>query len=168
MWAFSKDFGASGLRCGVLVSENEDLLATVDALAYWACCSGHTQFLLGEIVSDDAWVDGYLSRSRQTLRDACSRITAELEGAVIPFVAADAGFFVLCDLRRHLEAPTWEAERALWWRLLEQANVNLTPGRACHNAEPGFLRLCFARVATDAAVAGARRMIDALAPVPTA
>ena len=40
VWAFSKDFGASGLRCGVLVSENEAVLAAVDSLAYWACCSG--------------------------------------------------------------------------------------------------------------------------------
>ena len=32
-WAFSKDFGVSGLRCGVLVSESEALMAAVNELA---------------------------------------------------------------------------------------------------------------------------------------
>ena len=51
VWAFSKDFGASGLRCGVLVSENEALVSAVDQLAYWSACSGHTQFLLSQFVA---------------------------------------------------------------------------------------------------------------------
>ncbi len=162
VWAFSKDFGASGLRCGVLVSENQDLLAAVDALAYWACCSGHTQYLLGEAIGDDAWVDDYLRRNQRALGDANRSVTAALAAAGIPFLPADAGFFVLCDLRRYLEAPSWEAEHALWRRILDTANVNLTPGRACHNAEPGFLRLCFAGAAPETAVAGVRRLAEAL------
>ena len=40
VWAFSKDFGASGLRCGVLVTENEQVMQAVGSLAYWAACSG--------------------------------------------------------------------------------------------------------------------------------
>src|SRR5262245_38715986 len=51
VWAFSKDFGASGLRAGVLVSENDELLAAMDELAFWACCSGDTQWLLGRMIS---------------------------------------------------------------------------------------------------------------------
>jgi aspartate/methionine/tyrosine aminotransferase len=34
VWAFSKDFGASGLRCGVLVSENEAVNRAVDYYLY--------------------------------------------------------------------------------------------------------------------------------------
>jgi aspartate/methionine/tyrosine aminotransferase len=68
VWAFSKDFAASGLRCGVLVSENEAVLAAADALAEWACCSGDTQFLLGEMITDDVW-------STSTL-PACGRVSA--------------------------------------------------------------------------------------------
>ncbi len=158
IWAFSKDFGASGLRCGVLVSENEELLRAVDGLAYWECCSGHTQYLLGEVVSDDAWVDGYIARTRDVLADVYGKVTAALEDEGIPYVPAAAGFFLLCDLRRYLDEPTWEAEHALWWRLLEEGNVNLTPGKACHSVEPGFLRLCFASIPNDTAVTGVRRL----------
>lgn len=163
VWAFSKDFGASGLRCGLLVSGNQDLLQAVDGLAYWACLSGHTQYLLGQAISDRVWVDDYITRMRAALRGAYEQVTAALDDEGIAYFPAAAGFFLLCDFRRHLTEPTWEAEYILWRRLLEEGNVNLTPGHSCHNAEPGFLRLCFASVATDTVVAGVHRIGRVLA-----
>jgi aspartate/methionine/tyrosine aminotransferase len=164
VWAFSKDFGASGLRCGVLVTENEALIAAVDSLAYWACCSGDTQVLLGQMISDDAWVDAYVAGMRGRLRDAYRSITGALDEKGIPYLAAEAGFFFLCDLRRFMAEPTWEGEHALWRRMLEEANVNLTPGSACRVAEPGFMRLCFASVPIKTALAGVRRLGRVLRP----
>jgi 1-aminocyclopropane-1-carboxylate synthase len=158
VWAFSKDFAASGLRCGVLVSENEAVLAAVDALAEWACCSGDTQFLLGEMIADDAWVGAYLAGMRARLGGAYRAVAAALEAERIPFVPAEAGFFLLVDLRRFMGEPTWDAERALWRRLLDEINVNLTPGAACRIAEPGFMRLCFGSVPSDTAVHAVRRI----------
>jgi aspartate/methionine/tyrosine aminotransferase len=144
VWAFSKDFGASGLRCGVLVSENRAVNAAVDALAYWACCSGHTQYLLGDLISDETWVDSYIGSMRELLQGAYARLVAALDAGGIRYVAAEAGVFVLLDLRPHLAAPTWEAEHALWLRILRRARVNLTPGASCRVGEPGFFRLCYA------------------------
>ena len=41
----------------------------------------------------------------------------------------------------------WGAEEEdLWRRLLEETNVNLTPGRVMHCPKPGLFRLCFAYV----------------------
>lgn len=144
LWAFSKDFGASGLRCGVLITENVDLMRAVDALGYWALVSGDTQHMLGEMISDSPWVDAYIEAMRSGLRDSYAAVSAALSTAGVPSVAAGGGFFVLCDFRQFLSEPTWEAEEALWQRMLEEANVNLTPGAACHIVEPGFMRICFA------------------------
>lgn len=162
VWAFSKDFGASGLRCGVLVSENRAVNAAVDALAYWACCSGHTQYLLGNLISDETWVDSYIGSMRELLRGAYARIEAALDAGGIRHVPAEAGVFVLLDLRTYLAAPTWEAEHALWLEILEQARVNLTPGAACHVGEPGFFRLCYAGLPTGTVEAGVGRIIRLL------
>ncbi|MEM6706736.1 MAG: aminotransferase class I/II-fold pyridoxal phosphate-dependent enzyme [Acidobacteriota bacterium] len=162
VWAFSKDFGASGLRCGLLVSENEPLLEAIDALAYWACASGHTQYLLGELISDDAWVDGYIERMRSGLRDSHRRVVSALDEEGVPYLHSDAGFFFLCDLRQYLSEPKHRAERDLWRHVVETANVNLTPGAACEIAEPGFFRLCFASVPPDVAELGVRRLGEAL------
>ena len=144
VWAFSKDFGASGLRCGVLVSENEALLASVNGLAYWGAVSGHTQWILGQMISDSAWVDDYCAELRKTLGSVYARVTAALRSAGIPSIDAGAGIFVLCDMRGFLTEATWEAEEALWRRFLDEANVNITPGSACRIEEPGFMRLCYA------------------------
>ncbi len=162
VWAFSKDFGASGLRCGVLISENPAVNAAVDALAYWACCSGHTQYLLGELVSDDAWVDSYLGSMRELLGGAHRRLTALLDTGGLRHYPAEAGFFALLDLRPQLAAPTWEAERELWLKILEEAGVNLTPGVALRAAEPGFFRLGYASQPTETMEVAVRRIVKLL------
>jgi aspartate/methionine/tyrosine aminotransferase len=162
VWAFSKDFAASGLRCGVLVSENDSIIRGVEALAYWACCSGDTQHVLGAMISDDAWVDSFIKTMRARLGNAYRRVAAALDEQGIPFLPSAAGFFLLCDLRRFLAEPTWAGERALWRHLLDQTNVSLTPGAACRVSEPGFMRLCFAGVDTDIAVHGVTMLGQAL------
>ena len=158
VWAFSKDFAASGLRCGVLVSENEAVIAAADALAYWACCSGDTQFMLGQMIADDTWVDAYIAQMRLRLGGAYRTVTEALEEEKIPYLPAEAGFFFLCDMRRFMAEPTWNAEDALWHRMLEGANVNLTPGSACHCGEPGFMRLCYANLPPATAAVAVRRL----------
>ncbi len=163
VWAFSKDFGASGLRCGVLVSENRAVNTAVDAFAYWACCSGHTQYLLGEMISDDAWIDGYVTTMQGRLRSSHTRLGEMLDAGGIRRLPAGAGVFALLDLRPHLAEPTWEAEHALWLRILEEARVNLTPGAACHIGEPGFMRLCYAGQPLETLEIGVDRLVTALA-----
>jgi len=158
VWAFSKDFGASGLRCGVLVSENRAVNAAVDAFAYWACCSGHTQYLLGEMISDDAWIDGYIHSMQCLLGGAHGRLAEMLDDGGVPRIPAEAGVFALLDLRSYLTDQTWEAEHALWLRILDGADVNLTPGAACHVGEPGFMRLCYAGLPIETVEVGFERL----------
>jgi 1-aminocyclopropane-1-carboxylate synthase len=144
VWAFSKDMAMSGLRCGVLTTRSDQVRAAVTNLAYWSLVSGDTQHLLGSLLSDRDWVDHYLATMRSRLERSYTATTTALETAGIRFVPADAGLFVLLDMREFLAEPTWSAERTLWRSILDEAGVNLTPGSACHINEPGFMRLCFA------------------------
>jgi aspartate/methionine/tyrosine aminotransferase len=162
VWAFSKDFGASGLRCGVLVSENRAVNAAVDAFAYWSCSSGHTQYLLGEVISDEAWVDGYVTSMQGLLCTAHHRMTGLLDAGGVRHLPAEAGVFTLLDLRSFMSEMTREAERGLWLRILDEAKINLTPGAACHIGDPGFFRLCYAGLPTEAVEVGIHRMLTVL------
>ena len=164
VWAFSKDFAASGLRVGVLVSENEAVLGVMNSLAYWAACSGDTLHLVRQLVTDEAWLARYVEGMRSRLGEARRRVEAMLDASGLPYVAGEAAFFVLVDLRAYLDAPTWEAEDALWRRLLE-ANVNLTPGSAIRAVEPGLFRLCFASVPAATLHVGLQRMVEVLRSV---
>ena len=149
VWAFSKDFGASGLRFGVLISENQAVLEAVGSLTYWSACSSHTQYLLSELIRDEGIVDEYIAAMQTKLRQAYRNVTGALDNASIDHIPAEAAFFLICDLRYRLETPTWEAEHRLWRKILEQANVNLTPGEVCRINEPGFFRLCYAAESSD-------------------
>jgi len=144
IWAFSKDFAMSGLRAGVLMSRNEQVVAAVRELAYWGSISRDTQHLLTSLIEDDGFVESFLAEMRHRLACAYETTTATLTAADIPFVPGGAGLFVVCDFREYLTEPTWESEDALWRRFLDEANVNLTPGSSCHIGTPGFMRLCFA------------------------
>ena len=106
----------------MLVSENHALLSAVNGLSYWGAVSGHTQWILGQMISDKAFVQGYLGELRDSLGSTYRRVTAALDAAGIPFIPAEAGIFVLCDIRRFLSEPTWDAERALWQRILDETN----------------------------------------------
>lgn len=149
VWGFSKDFAMSGLRCGVLTSKNDDLLAAVGELAYRSVVSGDTQHLLAELLAGEAWVTTYLVELRARLKHSYEVTTTALEAAGISYIDGDAGLFLLLDVRPFMEELTWEAEDNLWRRILEGPNVNLTPGSACHVGEPGFMRICFATEEPD-------------------
>jgi 1-aminocyclopropane-1-carboxylate synthase len=163
VWAFSKDFGASGLRCGVLVSENPTVMQAVNSLAYWSAVSGHTQNLLSQFIADEPVVNAYLERTRASLRDAYTRVSRGLDALGVPYAPASAAFFVFCDFRGYLEDSSWEAERRLWRRILDEAGVNLTPGEACRVNEPGFFRVCYAGVEAEALDEAFRRLRTLLA-----
>lgn len=163
LWAFSKDFSASGLRCGVMVTTNGDVRQAVGGFGYFHGVSGDTQHLLATMISDDVWVDDYLTKLRVRLATASDKARGILEEAGIGTIESGAGIFFLADMRSVMSEVTWEAEHELWRRILDTMDVNLTPGSACHNGEPGFVRVCFAAQPVDVMEAALKRVVAALA-----
>ncbi|NNL47165.1 MAG: aminotransferase class I/II-fold pyridoxal phosphate-dependent enzyme [Acidimicrobiia bacterium] len=158
VWAFSKDFAVSGLRCGVLYTQNEQIRAFAQTVAYWQAVSGDTQHVLGELIADTAWVDGFIAENQRRLRAAYRAATEALDEIQIDYIPSSAGFFLVADFRPFLEEPTWAAESHLWRRILEEANVNLTPGTSLRCGEPGFFRICFASQPSPVATEGIKRV----------
>ncbi len=144
VWGFSKDFAMSGVRAGVLTTQNQSVLSALNAIAYWSCISGDTQHLLVNMLTDGEWLSSYIDTMRQRLAKSYRATTTALDAAGIPYLSGDAGLYLLADFRQFMPELTWEAEDRLWRRILDESNVNLTPGSACHIGEPGFMRICFA------------------------
>ena len=95
VWGFSEDFAMSGLRCGVLTSKNDDLLAAVGELAYRSVVSGDTQHLL----AGEAWVTTYLVELRARLKHSYEVTTTALEAAGLSYIDGDAGLVLRLDVR---------------------------------------------------------------------
>jgi aspartate/methionine/tyrosine aminotransferase len=144
IWAFSKDFAMSGLRAGVLVSTNPEVLLAVAEVSHWSVVSGDTQHLLTTMLSDQEWTEIYLDEMRSRLSTSYQATTSALDAAGIPYIESQAGMFLVVDLRRFMDEASWAGEDRLWRQILNETNVNLTPGSACHVGEPGFMRICFA------------------------
>lgn len=144
VYSLAKDLGLSGLKVGILHTDDDEVLAAAHELASLAPVSTGTQAMLAHALADAAWVGTLAAENRKRLAKAYRDLMMWLGQSEIANIPADAGVFVWLDLRRSLSAPTWEAERALAARILA-AKVNLSPGEAFGCPEPGFFRLCYAQ-----------------------
>jgi aspartate/methionine/tyrosine aminotransferase len=161
IWALSKDFAVSGLRCGVLITESERVGRAVAAQAIWSGVSGRTQHLFSQLLADDEWVDRYLAEMPRRLAQSHELTVDGLTQSGIGHLPGQAGFFLMVDFRPFLTEQSFAGEAALWRKIVE-SGVNITPGSACRSTTPGFARICFAAVPPEALELGLRRMGTAL------
>lgn len=158
LWGFSKDFCASGLRTGMLYSQNAALLAALDNAAYFMTVSHDTQDALAALISDDAWLREFFAANRTNLRDAHELVRSSLTRSRIPVAPATSGMFVWLSLAEFLAEDTFEAERRLSRELFDEARLVLTPGEAMHAAAPGQYRMCYAYGSFDSLTEALHRL----------
>jgi len=149
IWAVSKDFGGSGLRVGLVYSQNERLMDGLAPLSIFTCCSGPIQYLVSELLTDDQFVDSFLDESRNRLLYSYQICTAKLEEMVLPYVPAEAGMFVYVDFSSLLPEKTFEWEERLSDLMFEYARIVLTPGESQRDSRPGWFRICYAWVTVE-------------------
>jgi len=165
VWSVSKDFGASGLRFGVVYSQNEIFL---DALANFNVFSGVSnpmQMVVSELLTDDNFVDRYLDESRDLLCRSYSICIRKLEEMVLPFIPAAAGQFVYVDFSSLLPGKTMEWEQRLSQLLVDHARLVLTPGESQRERMPGMFRICYAWVTPEVLEIGMERLSRIVAKI---
>ena len=158
VWAISKDFGASGLRFGLVYTQNEVLLQGMGSSSVITCVSGPIQYLIAELLTDDGYVDNFLAKSLRRLRSSYEICTRKLEEMVLPFVPAQAGIFVYVDFSGVLPAKTFENETQLMELMFKYARIVLTPGESQRDESPGMFRICYAFVEPEVLEIGLERL----------
>ncbi len=111
---------------------------------YFCGVSGHTGYLLAQVLEDASFVKKFLAKNHANLRKSYQTLTKHLREAGIDYLPADAGMFCWIDMQKHLKERSFQGEMALWEGLARDAKVLFTPGKDCHAREPGFFRICFA------------------------
>ncbi|GAB1286608.1 1-aminocyclopropane-1-carboxylate synthase-like protein 1 [Apodemus speciosus] len=169
MWATSKDFGMSGLRFGVLYTENQHVATAVASLCRYHGLSGLVQHQMAQLLRDHGppreeflyryphrftdekkenqphadWISQvYLPENHARLKAAHAYVSEELRALGIPFVSRGAGFFIWVDLRKYLREGTFEEEALLWRQFLDN-KVLLSSGKTFECKEPGWFRVVF-------------------------
>ncbi|KAH6557327.1 hypothetical protein KP509_1Z121400 [Ceratopteris richardii] len=159
-YGMSKDFGMNGFRVGCLHTKCEELLTFWQNMGMFAAVSNDTQHALAVMLEDDEFVDSYVSENKRRLKKSYELLTSHLEAAQVKYMPACAAMFCWLDLRTLLEVPTFQAEDNLWKEIMEVTKIVLTPGGACHYAEPGFFRACYASMSPDCLEVACARLAD--------
>lgn len=158
VWAISKDFGASGVRFGIVYTQNEVLLEGLANTCVITCVSGPIQYLIAELLTDDDYVNGFLAESSRRLQHSYEICTRKLEEMVLPFVPAQAGIFVYVDFSGVMPAKTFDNEKQLTELMFKYARVVLTPGESQRDDSPGMFRICYSYVEPEVLEIGLERL----------
>jgi len=165
VWSMSKDFGASGLRFGIVYSQNQSFLDALANLNVFSGVSNPIQMVVAELLTDDDFVDRYLDESRTRLCRSYWICIQKLEEMVLPFVPAVAGQFVYVDFSSLLPEKTMEWERRLSQLFIDHARLVLTPGESQRERMPGMFRICYAWVTPEVLEIGMERLSRIVAKI---
>lgn len=148
-YAFSKDFGISGFRMGVLYTLNRELLQAYGNLALGRCVSNHTQWILQRILGDDDFVKGYIETNQRHITASYLSVVRTLRSMRIPYVPARGSLFVWADFSAHLSSDE-DAESKLWMDIYEGTGILLTPGSGFGHSYPGSFRIVHSLISLEA------------------
>jgi len=165
LWAVSKDLGASGLRVGIVYSQNEIFLEGLSTINIFSCVSGPVQYMVSEILTDDQFMDNFLMESRQRILHSYHICVSKLEEMVVPYIPAEAGMFVYIDLSSFLPEKTFEGEERLSNLMFQYARIVLTPGDSQRDSKPGMFRICYAWVTVDVLLVAMERLSRLIAKI---
>ncbi|GFP94621.1 1-aminocyclopropane-1-carboxylate synthase [Phtheirospermum japonicum] len=146
VYSLSKDMGLPGFRVGIVYSYNDEVVNIGRKMSSFGLVSSQTQHLLASMLSDEEFVDEFLSKSTKRLASRHSSFTKGLEQVGIRCLESNAGLFCWMDLKPLLKEPTFEEEMRLWKVIINDVKLNVSPGSSFHCHEPGWFRVCFANM----------------------
>lgn len=141
VYGISKDLGASGLRLGLFVTQNNAILRegvfTVERYTVSSATSLMTQALFSNLGATASW----LSKSRNLLRESADYVSGFCQFHGIPFYRPVAGVFIFARLGG--KNATLESDMALWTKIAS-AGAAVAYGAGFHEKEAGWFRITFA------------------------
>lgn len=148
-YSFSKDFGISGMRVGLLYSRNDEFREAYANFNAPHQVSTITQWLLSELLYDHRWVSDFQRANQQLLTDAYLSVTKVLDELDIPYTPARGSLFVWADFSRYLGDDP-DADEAFWREVFDRTGVLLTAPEGMGALRPGWLRIVYSCVPSEA------------------
>ena len=142
IWSFSKDFGVSGFRVGVIVTknsvfknyaqnDNNQMVSTV------------AQYSMESLITDFHWLnDIYLPENRRRLRERYEYVRNELANVAIPCFPASGGLFLWANFSQLMHNSSYEEEDKLFEAFIG-AGICMLPASVCKSSLYGHFRIVF-------------------------
>ncbi|KAF2792391.1 PLP-dependent transferase [Melanomma pulvis-pyrius CBS 109.77] len=170
LWGTSKDFGANGLRLGVLVSQaNDRFLKACETGSLFSCASSLVENAVTEVLRDEKFLANFVQTNCDRLSKAYTHAVKLLDGCGIEHMkGVNAAFFLWVDLGKkfrenHPETGEGNGEGITHVILqkLMQKKVYIVSGDAAGAEHPGWFRLVFSQP-EHVVEEGVRRIAEAI------
>lgn len=158
VYSLSKDMGFPGFRVGIVYSYNDNVVNIARKMSSFGLVSTQTQHMLASMLSDNKFVENFISESRNRLAHRHEMFTRGLAQVGIGSLESNAGLFFWMDLRKFLKDPTFESEMTFWRIIINEIKLNVSPGSSFHCSEPGWFRVCFANMDDETTMIALRRI----------
>jgi aspartate/methionine/tyrosine aminotransferase len=150
LWGMSKDFGANGIRLGVIISQaNADMHLALSGNMLYSSISGTADHLVSLMLEDFEFTDWYVARNRELLAEGYRYTTGYLREHGIEYATGcNAGFFVWMDLGKRFcelhpgESADGNVGEKVMQRLLGK-KVFLASGALFGSERDGWFRIVF-------------------------
>ncbi|KAH8654923.1 pyridoxal phosphate-dependent transferase [Ilyonectria robusta] len=155
IWGMSKDFGANGLRIGVIISQsNPALHAAMIAVGLYSSPSSLSEHATVNLLEDDAWTDAYIKTNQKRLSDKYTSVVQWAKKNHIPYAPrVNAAFFLWLDLGKfylyhHILPDGRDVGDVVAQRLLAK-KVFLASGKDFGSEKKGWFRIVFSQDETN-------------------
>eukprot|EP00276_Gloeochaete_wittrockiana_P025306 CAMPEP_0184370760 /NCGR_PEP_ID=MMETSP1089-20130417/163011_1 /TAXON_ID=38269 ORGANISM="Gloeochaete wittrockiana, Strain SAG46.84" /NCGR_SAMPLE_ID=MMETSP1089 /ASSEMBLY_ACC=CAM_ASM_000445 /LENGTH=394 /DNA_ID=CAMNT_0026713417 /DNA_START=176 /DNA_END=1360 /DNA_ORIENTATION=+ len=153
VYSFSKDFAAAGLRCGLVHTENINILLVLQQLSRFAPVSTLSQFIIEQLIEDESFLEIYVHTLKKRLSHSSKCLCDGLDRLGFRFVRPQAGLFTFVNVKdclslvtRNNDSSTEEDKENLLWKFfLDEFHINLSPGKPTGTREEGWFRICSAQ-----------------------
>lgn len=145
-YSFSKDFGISGFRLGMVYSHNEQMLKAWGNMGIPSMASNHSQWLVQKMLEDESWVREYITTNGRRLTESYALVVRTLRASNIAYAPAAGSLFVWFDLSHLLSADTDKAELELWQRVYDETGILLTSPVGQGSPDRGWYRMVYSCV----------------------
>ncbi|KAL2838991.1 pyridoxal phosphate-dependent transferase [Aspergillus pseudoustus] len=143
VWGLSKDFGATGLRVGCLISPSNMLfLEAAEGISLYNFPSSVADQIASSLFLDESFIEHYVLTNRRRLAKSYAIMTDFLRTHDIPYVESNAAFFIWMDLGAKLKDRGMSDAEIV--ARLQQEKLYIAPGTIYAAEEAGWFRGVFA------------------------
>ncbi|EIW83723.1 PLP-dependent transferase [Coniophora puteana RWD-64-598 SS2] len=140
-----KDFGASGLRIGIFVSQNPALIKLLQASMMGNAISNSTDAIFTTALMDREWRNNFLAENKKRVGEAYDRVHAWCTKFGIPILESYAGQFAVLDLTERLNQlfPHMSALEQRTAAIKDMAKANVLMWHTGKDQVPTRFRMVF-------------------------
>lgn len=150
LWGLSKDFGANGIRLGVIISQsNKDFHRALKAISLYSYSSGISEYVASRILDDDSFTEPYVMENQKKLADSYALAAKYVKSHGIDYApGCNAAFFLWVNLGKryrelHPDTPDEEEVGDKCMDLLLKHRVFLASGAVFGSERDGWFRIVF-------------------------